>query len=365
MANKKITELTELTAPAVNDLLPIVDVSEASSANQNKKIRFDNLHSKLPDGTASAPSLSFSSDGSDTGLYRAAADQIGFTANGSNIATITAAGLQVGTGTAAAQLHLFSTDTTDQVIIENTDAGVDTAPDLVLYRNSSSPADSDNLANIEFRGRNDNTQDHVYAQITAKISDASDGTEDGIVDIMTSNAGSVSSRIRVSGQFIGINQPTPLYPLHVTESVEDIALFVESAENVSTTAGNIVLYHHRNTAAGQDSDQINSISFRSNNDAGTPAEKDYASLLASIVDASDTTEDGKLDLKVMAAGTLTSMAAITAANVTLGARPIIPTHTPSSASATGTAGEIAWDASYIYVCVASNTWKRVAVSTWS
>ena len=39
MANKKITELTELTAPAVNDLLPIVDVSEASSANQNKKIK--------------------------------------------------------------------------------------------------------------------------------------------------------------------------------------------------------------------------------------------------------------------------------------------------------------------------------------
>ena len=47
-----------------------------------------------------------------------------------------------------AQLHLFSTDTTDQVIIENTDAGLDTAPDLVLYRNSASPAASDNLGNL-------------------------------------------------------------------------------------------------------------------------------------------------------------------------------------------------------------------------
>ncbi len=38
--------------------------------------------------------------------------------------------------------------------------------------------------------------------------------------------------------------------------------------------------------------------------------------------------------------------------------------TPASASASGTAGEIAWDANYIYVCVATNTWKRAAISTW-
>ena len=41
------------------------------------------------------------------------------------------------------------------------------------------------------------------------------------------------------------------------------------------------------------------------------------------------------------------------------------TQTPSSASATGTTGEIAWDANYIYVCIATNTWKRVLLSTWS
>jgi hypothetical protein len=37
---------------------------------------------------------------------------------------------------------------------------------------------------------------------------------------------------------------------------------------------------------------------------------------------------------------------------------------PSSATDTGTVGEIAWDANYIYVCVGTNTWKRVAISTW-
>ena len=38
--------------------------------------------------------------------------------------------------------------------------------------------------------------------------------------------------------------------------------------------------------------------------------------------------------------------------------------TPASSSASGTKGEIAYDTDYIYVCVATNTWKRVALSTF-
>jgi hypothetical protein len=37
---------------------------------------------------------------------------------------------------------------------------------------------------------------------------------------------------------------------------------------------------------------------------------------------------------------------------------------PSNASDTGNAGDIAWDSDYIYVCVDTNTWKRVAIATW-
>jgi hypothetical protein len=37
--------------------------------------------------------------------------------------------------------------------------------------------------------------------------------------------------------------------------------------------------------------------------------------------------------------------------------------TPSGPSATGTAGQIAVDANYIYVCTAENAWKRVAISS--
>lgn len=38
--------------------------------------------------------------------------------------------------------------------------------------------------------------------------------------------------------------------------------------------------------------------------------------------------------------------------------------TPASSSDTGNTGDIAWDNDYIYVCVATNTWKRVAISSW-
>lgn len=38
--------------------------------------------------------------------------------------------------------------------------------------------------------------------------------------------------------------------------------------------------------------------------------------------------------------------------------------TPASAGATGYVGEICWDSSYLYVCIASNTWRRIAHATW-
>jgi hypothetical protein len=41
-----------------------------------------------------------------------------------------------------------------------------------------------------------------------------------------------------------------------------------------------------------------------------------------------------------------------------------PAKTPASATATGITGQIAWDANYIYICTATNTWKRVAIATW-
>ena len=37
---------------------------------------------------------------------------------------------------------------------------------------------------------------------------------------------------------------------------------------------------------------------------------------------------------------------------------------PTSAVSTGVAGEISYDDSFFYVCTATNTWRRTALSTW-
>jgi hypothetical protein len=41
-----------------------------------------------------------------------------------------------------------------------------------------------------------------------------------------------------------------------------------------------------------------------------------------------------------------------------------PSGAPVSSSAAGILGSIVADANYIYVCTATDTWKRVAISTW-
>jgi len=55
--------------------------------------------------------------------------------------------------------------------------------------------------------------------------------------------------------------------------------------------------------------------------------------------------------------------AITLTDTELNAAAILVS-APASASASGTAGEIAYDTDYFYVCTATNTWKRVAIATW-
>lgn len=56
----------------------------------------------------------------------------------------------------------------------------------------------------------------------------------------------------------------------------------------------------------------------------------------------------------------------TSGRVTIGSDTlnISASGTPASSSATGTEGDIMWDADYVYVCVGTNSWKRTSISTW-
>ena len=87
MANKKITELNAATSLAATDVVPVVDVS----ADETKKITTTNLFRTLPDGTAAAPALAFSSDQAN-GVYLAGTDTVGISTGGTQRVTVDGSG---------------------------------------------------------------------------------------------------------------------------------------------------------------------------------------------------------------------------------------------------------------------------------
>ena len=87
MANKKITELSAATSLAATDVVPVVDVS----ADETKKITTTDLFRTLPDGTAAAPALAFSSDQAN-GVYLAGTDTVGISTGGTQRVTVDGSG---------------------------------------------------------------------------------------------------------------------------------------------------------------------------------------------------------------------------------------------------------------------------------
>ena len=98
----------------------------------------------------------------------------------------------------AGGVTFLQTGNTDNLTLLTTDADDNIGPNLRLYRNSSSPANADNLATIDFEGRNNNSQDVVYAQIVSQINDVADGAEDGILSLKAMIAGTSREGIRFS-----------------------------------------------------------------------------------------------------------------------------------------------------------------------
>ena len=116
MADRKITDLTALTAPASTDVLPIVDVSEATAADKNKKITVQELFKGAPDGTESAPGIAFESDDGN-GIYLAGTDTLAISTGGTQRLSINAS----GTVTIAGDLTVSGTTTT----VESTTVTID------------------------------------------------------------------------------------------------------------------------------------------------------------------------------------------------------------------------------------------------
>jgi hypothetical protein len=148
---------------------------------------------------------------------------------------LTSTGLGIGTGASIdAPLHIQYTGTGSGLVLESTEAGASNAPDLVLYRNSSSPADSDDIGNILFRGKDDAGNDNSYAFIMAEIGDASNGSEDGNLFFRTQSGGSLDNRLSIVSNNIGIGTDSPARALEINSGSSPIIESVASGSNNSS-----------------------------------------------------------------------------------------------------------------------------------
>ena len=139
----------------------------------------------------------------------------------------------INTSSPQSDLHVTGSDTSTSVIIENTNADASAAPDLFLFRNSSSPADSDSLGNIEFRGKNDNTEDTRYVINNAKAIDVSDGTEDGQIEWQILNAGSFQKILTMNPTEVVINEDSGSTDFRVESNAEANAFKIDGGSETA------------------------------------------------------------------------------------------------------------------------------------
>jgi len=88
--------------------------------------------------------------------------------------------------------------------VSGTDDGSGAGPELVIKRNSSSPADSDALGGLVFKGENDADQAVTYAKIQGVALDVTDGTEDGQIDfkVMTNGSAGTIATLDSTGLYL-------------------------------------------------------------------------------------------------------------------------------------------------------------------
>ncbi len=112
------------------------------------------------------------------------------------VRAVTPAGLAAG----------LPTLTTD-VMISSSDPGAGSGPFLTLDRGSASPAASDNIGQLRFRGRDSAASTILYAKITGQIVDPTAASADGELDFNTTVAGVDATRMSL-GQGVQVGTPT-------------------------------------------------------------------------------------------------------------------------------------------------------------
>ena len=112
-----------------------------------------------------------------------------------------------------------------------TDADQNVGPTLTLHRNSGSPADGDVVGQIQFNVQDDAPSEHGLAFIKATLSDATSGSEDGILDFNLDIAGTNRSRMTFNATEAVFNDDSQDLDFRVESNGNTHMLFVDGGNN--------------------------------------------------------------------------------------------------------------------------------------
>ena len=123
---------------------------------------------------------------------------------------------------------ITTADNTNTLSLISTDADASTGPNLVLQRDSASPADNDLSGTIKFIADNDAGEATDCVSIFSKIIDASNGSEDASLLINSIVGGSQISRFNITPTEIAINEDSANIDFRI-ESDGDASMFLLDA----------------------------------------------------------------------------------------------------------------------------------------
>ena len=147
-----------------------------------------------------------------------------------DIATLSDTVSKADGGTFEDGVTIRTADNTTQLTLESTDADASVGPVLDLHRNSSSPADADTIGEIAFKGQNDADETLSYGFIKGFISDASDGTEDGQLNVNTIVGGTTRQRIKMDSTATVFNEEGRDLDFRVESDGNTHALFLQGSD---------------------------------------------------------------------------------------------------------------------------------------
>lgn len=188
-------------------------------------------------------------------------------------------------------LTRFEIDTSSNVYINSNDAGAGSGPYLILNRDSASPAASDPLGGILFRGRDSGGNLIDYGQIQASIIDPTNGSEDSTIIFYNYAAGAYNPALQLYADGTIINGSYTRF---------------NYSENGASTGP--ILYLDRASASPAAYDNLGGIMFRGRDSAAN--ETEYAQIRAGIIDPTNGSEDGSLYFSVVNAGVFNDVMSI-------------------------------------------------------